>query len=88
MDTYRQKLIHKILIRILREVYAVSYFRKMTTKSSFKQSDVTRALRGAKQAGFNAKSVRVEPDGSIEITIAGDIPPPANDQNPWDTAVG
>ena len=60
----------------------------MTTKSPFKQSDVTKALRGTKQAGYTAQSVRVAPDGSIEITIAGDFPPPANDQNPWDSAVG
>lgn len=60
----------------------------MTAKSTFKQSDIRRVLRGAIQAGLNAKSVRVASDGTFEITLSSEISVPVNDQNPWDAAVG
>ncbi len=39
----------------------------------FKQADVTRALRGAKAAGFDVGQVRILPDGAILIDATKDI---------------
>lgn len=50
----------------------------MTAKSRFKQIDVTRALRAAKEVGFQDVKVRIDPAGGIEIIVgqaANDSPP-------------
>jgi KaiC/GvpD/RAD55 family RecA-like ATPase len=55
--------------------------RKQT--SSFKQSDVTRALRGAGKAGLRVHRIEIEPGGKIVI-IADDVNARADATNPWD----
>jgi hypothetical protein len=35
--------------------------------SAFRQSDITRANRGAVKAGLAVRAVRIAPDGSIEV---------------------
>lgn len=39
----------------------------MTRKASFNQADVTRAVRGAQAAGITVGTVRISPDGVIEV---------------------
>ena len=56
----------------------------MTRKSSFRQSDVTKALRAAKDAGYDAKSFRITPEGSIDITLSADIAYLKEEPNSWD----
>lgn len=41
----------------------------MTAKSRFKKIDVTRALRAAKDCGFDDVRVRIDPAGGIEIIV-------------------
>ena len=41
----------------------------MTAKSRFKQIDVTRALRAAKECGYNDVRVRIDQAGGIEIIV-------------------
>ena len=57
----------------------------MTRKSSFRQSDITKALRAAKDAGFDAKSFRVTPDGSIDITLSTNVISSKDEPNSWDS---
>ena len=51
----------------------------------FTQADVARALKAAQRAKMPIASVRIEPDGSINL-IPGEPPvvPPSQSQNPWD----
>jgi hypothetical protein len=60
----------------------------MTKKSTLKQCDITKALRAAKNAGFDAKSVRIMPDGSIDITFSTEIVIPEDEPNLWDEVFG
>ena len=39
----------------------------MTKKAAFYQDDITRAVRGAVAGGLTVGTVRIAPDGSIEI---------------------
>ena len=39
----------------------------MTKKAAFSQSDVARAVRGAAAGGLVVGTVRIAPDGSIEV---------------------
>ncbi|WP_226698901.1 hypothetical protein [Qipengyuania gaetbuli] len=51
----------------------------MSSKARFKQVDVTRALRAARDCGFQDVRVRIDPAGLIEIIVgqaANDSPPP------------
>lgn len=36
-------------------------------RSSFRQADITRALKGAKAAGLNPSGCTIGPDGSIHV---------------------
>jgi hypothetical protein len=54
---------------------------------SFKQRDLTRALKGAKAAGFDHLRVEVElGDGNKMVVIAGNTTLDMRDSNPWDEA--
>ena len=44
------------------------------TAAAFRQADVTRAARGAAAAGLRVSSIKIGPDGRIEI-LTGDAPP-------------
>lgn len=54
--------------------------------AKFSQSDITRAIKGVKDAGVEIARVRIAKDGTIEIDPGK---PPAIDgdpaDNPWDT---
>lgn len=49
----------------------------------FKQSDISRAAKGMRQAGFDAFTVRIDPRGNIEI-IADHLKPTAQRGSSWD----
>lgn len=51
----------------------------MALKGNFKQSDVTRAIKGAQRAGIENPRVILHPSGTIEV-LAG-LPPAANDSH-------
>lgn len=56
--------------------------------ATFKQSDLTRALKGAVAAGVAVARVRISKDGSIEIDTTKPPPSqatPTTTENPWDT---
>lgn len=55
----------------------------MTAPARFKQSDVTRAIKGAMAAGKKVERVEVEPSGKIVIYTESQA---ANDDSPsdWD----
>lgn len=44
----------------------------MTAPARFRQSDVTRAIRSAKDAGVRLSKILILPNGSIEMTFGGD----------------
>lgn len=51
----------------------------MTAHARFKQSDITKALKAAKAAGFDSPVIRIAVDGKIEILTgraANDAPKP------------
>ncbi|MFT3967617.1 MAG: hypothetical protein QM690_17215 [Sphingobium sp.] len=45
----------------------------MTAQARFKQSDINRAMRGARAAGFTNVSVEISPDGKIVINARDDL---------------
>jgi hypothetical protein len=53
---------------------------------TFKQSDLTRALKGARAAGLEVARVRISKDGAIEMDagkpLSGEVE--QNSQNLWD----
>lgn len=60
----------------------------MTAKTTFKQADLTRALRAVTQAGLSVISLRIGPDNSIEIAIGIRSLSVSPRTNSWDLAVG
>jgi len=50
---------------------------------TFKQGDVTKALKGAVNAGLSVKRVEIDRNGKI-IVITGDPAPSAVSGNEWD----
>lgn len=55
----------------------------MTAKAAFKQSDVTRALKGVTAAGMKTARVEIDPNGKIVVYPESRA---ANDDGPsdWD----
>ena len=53
IGTKQKNLQKKNVIIILRRLIGTNYCKGMTRKSSFRQSDITKALRAAKDAGFD-----------------------------------
>lgn len=55
----------------------------MTARARFSKSDISRAMKAARDAGFWVSGARIEPDGSITILTGERIA--ANDRhNPLD----
>jgi hypothetical protein len=50
---------------------------------AFRQVDVTRAARGAIAAGINIRSIKVGPDGAIEILTAEAAPVEVDSFSEW-----
>lgn len=46
----------------------------MNAPARFRQSDITRAMKGAMAAGARNIKVIIDPQGNIEITVASDAP--------------
>jgi hypothetical protein len=53
----------------------------------FRQTDVTRAVKGALSAGLTVQRVEVDKTGKIVVVIAGNEQESAEEPNPWDTHV-
>ena len=57
----------------------------MTAPARFRQSDITRAMRGAKAAGFERVRIGIDAAGNIVIDAANDSGlPPMDRPNPLD----
>jgi hypothetical protein len=54
---------------------------------TFKQRDVTAAVKGVEAAGHPVRLVRVSREGAIEVEIGEPVDPPAAPANPWDEAI-
>jgi hypothetical protein len=58
--------------------------------STFRQADVTRAVRAVVKAGLPVERVRINPQGEIEVvagkTEAQDSTAPDREANEWDRA--
>ena len=50
----------------------------------FKQGDVTKALKGAVNAGLSVRRVEIDRHGKIVVIITGEPPPSALASNEWD----
>ena len=58
-------------------------------RSTFKEGDLTRALRAAKKAGANVARVEVARDGKIVLVLKKDgEAPSASERNEWDEING
>lgn len=55
----------------------------MPRRSTFKQADLTRALRAALAAGMKPSGYRIDPTGGI-VVMFGDGSPRSAGSNPWD----
>ena len=58
----------------------------MRKPATFKQADLTRALKGAKKAGVEVARIKITKDGSIEIDAGKpvEIVAASEPQNEWD----
>lgn len=54
----------------------------MTVAARFRQSDVTRAVKGAQAGGLRVGRVEIDPNGKIVI-LSESVAPPAQ-RNDWD----
>ena len=57
--------------------------------STFRQGDVTRALRAAVAAGLQVAGFKIDPQGKIEVVVARPTAQDSaiisdNNKNPWD----
>lgn len=52
--------------------------------STFRQRDVTAAIKAAVAAGVQVGSVKVKPDGEIVVVIGKEPLPDSADLNEWD----
>jgi hypothetical protein len=58
-------------------------------RSTFKEGDLTRALRAAKKAGANVARVEVARDGKIVLVLKKDGEAPSeSERNEWDEING
>jgi hypothetical protein len=56
----------------------------MSRAAAFKQSDITRALKGAQAAGMAVDRVEIGNDGRIVLSTGLAASPEASNDNPWD----
>jgi hypothetical protein len=54
---------------------------------TFRQSDLTRALKGAAQAGQVPTRAEIDRDGKISLTFSGEQPTPPSPARDWDEAL-
>jgi hypothetical protein len=55
----------------------------MSRRSTFKQAEITKALKGALAAGMKPSGYRIDPMGGIVVMFGdGSLKPPSG--NPWD----
>jgi hypothetical protein len=60
----------------------------MTTRPvTFKQHDVSRALKGAAAAGLEVGRIEIDPSGKIVIIFKGDKGAPAESTSEWDSVL-
>ena len=52
----------------------------------FRQSDVTRAVKGAEAAGMHIGRIEIDPNG--KIVILSEAAAPSARDNPWDEVLG
>jgi hypothetical protein len=60
---------------------------KKRGRLTFRQSDLTRALKGAKQAGQVATRAEIDREGRILLTFSGEISTPPSPTRDWDEAL-
>lgn len=60
----------------------------MSTQATFRQSDVTRAVKAVEASGRHVASVRVERDGTIVVILArsGDAEQAEDGEEKWDVS--
>lgn len=58
----------------------------MTAPARFTQSDVARAVSGARKGGLAIGSITIDPNGNI-IIAAESVAGPAIQTNPWDAVL-
>ena len=57
----------------------------MTSRGGFRQDDVSRAVKGARNAGIRVDRIEISPaDGKIVIVTETSIANHLNEVNPWD----
>ena len=54
---------------------------------TFRQGDLTRAIKGAVQAGQVLTRAEIDRNGKISLTFGGDQPPPPSSAKDWDEAL-
>jgi hypothetical protein len=57
------------------------------SKCKFTQSDVARAIKGARQAGIDIARCEIGADGKIVIIPVGKSQGVGDDVNPWDEVI-
>lgn len=57
---------------------------KQDRRTSFKQIDVTRALKGALAADLQPTACHISPDGKIHLKFGGASTGQDDEPNPWD----
>jgi hypothetical protein len=67
------------------ESFYVDYsgIRLMARGPLFRQRDLTRAIKGAEQAGRVPTRVEIGRDGKIVVIFADDKPAVSEEKNPW-----
>ena len=56
----------------------------MSRRSTFRQSDLTRALKGAEAAGVKIRRLEIDPDGRLVLLVGGADAEVGQGRNPWD----
>ena len=54
-------------------------------QAAFRQADVTRAVRGAANAGLRVSGIKINPDGAIEILTAESVVVSSDAFSEWKT---
>jgi hypothetical protein len=60
----------------------------MRGPSRFRQSDITRALKAARAAGFKNVRVEIEQNGTLVVIADDRVQTTARDRNEWDEVLG